>query len=126
MPDVVPSRRILVVDDHPEMAEMIADDLSDRGYVAVALSSGREAVRRLTEERFDAVVTDLRMPEVDGLALLRASRELDPSRPVIMMTAHGAIDTAVEATAEGAFHYLLKPFPLDALTRLLERALQHG
>ena len=126
MPDAADAPRILVVDDGHEMAEMIADDLSDRGYAAVALTSGREALRCLREERVDALVTDLRMPEVDGLQLLRVSRALDPSRPVIMMTAHGTLDTAVEANGEGAFHYLLKPFRLDALVRVLERALKRG
>lgn len=121
-----PELRILVVDDRPEMAEMIADDLSDRGYVGVCATSGRAALELLQVERFDALVTDLRMPGVDGLALLRASLELDPGRPVILMTAYGTLDTAVEASGRGAFHTLTKPFRLDALVRVLERALQRG
>jgi two-component system response regulator HydG len=123
MPDAPKKTRILVVDDRPEMAEMVADALSERGYTAIAVSSGGEAMHRLRMDRFDALVTDLRMPEVDGLALLRASLELDPSRPVIMMTAHGTLDSAVEATGGGAYHYLMKPFRLDALSRLIEQAL---
>jgi DNA-binding NtrC family response regulator len=118
------TRRILVVDDRHEMAEMIADDLSDRGYEGLAVTSGREALRVLRTERIDVLVTDLRMPEIDGLALLRASLDLDPSRPVIMMTAYGTIDTAVEAAGSGAYHYLTKPFRLEALVRVLEQALQ--
>jgi DNA-binding NtrC family response regulator len=102
---------------------MVADALSQSGYEAVALSSSREAVHRLRTERFDALVTDLRMPEVDGLALMRASLELDPSRPVILMTAHGTLDTAVQASGEGAYHYLTKPFRLQTLSRLIEQAL---
>jgi DNA-binding NtrC family response regulator len=123
MPDAPKETRILVVDDRPEMAEMVADALSDRGYTAIAVGSGYEAMHRLRTERFDALVTDLRMPEVDGLALMRASLELDPSRPVIMMTAHGTLDTAVQATGGGAYHYLMKPFRLDTLSRLIEQAL---
>ena len=123
MPEAPQGTRILVVDDCPEMAEMVADALSERGYTAIAVSSGLEAMRRLRTECFDALVTDLRMPEVDGLALMRASLELDPSRPVIMMTAHGTLDSAVEATGGGAYHYLMKPFRLDALSRLIEQAL---
>jgi DNA-binding NtrC family response regulator len=115
--------RILVVDDELEMAAVIADELCDRGYTAVALRSGREAIERLRHEPFDALVTDLRMPDVDGLRLLRASRELDPSRPVIVMTGHGAIDTALEAACQGAFHYITKPFSLRHLVELIERAL---
>jgi two-component system response regulator HydG len=115
--------RILVVDDQPDMAEMLADDLSNRGYDAVATSSGRDALKKLKSQRFDALVTDLRMPELDGLALLRASHKLDPSRPVIVMTAHGTLDTAVEASGRGAYHYLTKPFRLEELVRLIELAL---
>src|SRR5579859_544480 len=99
MSDASDATRILVVDDRPEMAEMVADALSEKGYAAIATSSGHEALHRLKTERVDALITDLRMPEVDGLALLRVSLELDPSRPVIMMTAHGTFDTAVQTTS---------------------------
>jgi DNA-binding NtrC family response regulator len=115
--------RILVVDDDLEMAGMIVEELGDRGYRAVALRSGRAAIDRLWGEHFDALITDLRMPGVDGLGVLRASRALDPSRPVIVMTGHGAIDTALEASRQGAFHYLTKPFSLTRLLDLLESAL---
>jgi DNA-binding NtrC family response regulator len=113
-----------VVDDQPEMAETIADGLADRGYEVVATSSGRDALERLAAERFDAVVTDLRMPQIDGLALLRASLELGPSRPVITMTGCGVVDAAVQALHQGAYHHLVKPFRLDELARLIERALE--
>jgi two-component system, NtrC family, response regulator HydG len=116
--------RVLVVDDKAEMAEMIADDLCDRGYEGLAVSSGQEALHVLRTARVDALVTDLRMPEIDGLDLLRASLELDPSRPVILMTAYGTLDTAMEATGKGAFHYLTKPFRLEALVRVLAEALK--
>ncbi len=115
--------RVLVVDDRSEMAEMLADDLTDRGYEGVAVFSGHEALRVLKSERVDVLVTDLRMPEVDGLTLLQASLELDPGRPVIMMTAYGTIDSAMETTSRGAYHYLTKPFRLEALVRVVEEAL---
>ncbi len=118
--------RVLVVDDEFEMAAMVADELGDRGYGAVALRYGREALVRLEHEAFDALITDLRMPDVDGLSLLRASRALDPSRPVIVMTGHMAIDTALEAVNQGAFHYVIKPFNLAHLVELLEEALRAG
>ena len=98
--------------------------MGDRGYNAVALRSGREALERLQHEHFDALVTDLRMPGIDGMGLLRASRALDPSRPVIVMTGHGAIDTALEAASQGAFHYITKPFSLVHLVELIEAALR--
>jgi DNA-binding NtrC family response regulator len=121
-----PPARVLVVDDRPEMAEMIADDLCERGYESVAVFSGRVALRMLRTERIDVLVTDLRMPHVDGIALLHASRELDPSRPVILMTAFESIDTAIAASEHGVCHYLTKPFRLDLLARLLEHAMQGG
>jgi len=115
--------RVLIVDDKLEMAEMLADGLSERGFDAVAQSSSREALALFSDDSFDALVTDLRMPEVDGLALLAASRKAVPDRPVILMTAYSAIDSAVEAIRQGAHHYLTKPFKLDELVLFLERAL---
>lgn len=121
-------RRVLVVDDRAEMAEMIAEELSERGFDVCAITSGREALNLLQTERIDALVTDLRMPEVDGLTLLRTSLALDPSRPVIMMTAYGSLETALEAVNGGTWQYLTKPFRVDLLARLLEAALslQHA
>jgi DNA-binding NtrC family response regulator len=115
--------RILVVDDNLEMARSIADGLRDIGYDADAVGSGPEAIDRMNGGEFDALVTDLRMPNVDGLALLAASRAADPERPVIVMTAYSAIDTAVESIRRGAYHYLTKPFKQDELAIFLRRAL---
>ena len=115
---------ILIVDDQAEMAEVIADDLAGRGYRVLALDSGREALQQLQMGRFDVLVTDMGMPEINGLALLRASIQLDPSRPVILMTAYTTLETAVEATGYGAYHYLAKPFRLDLLSRLVRQALE--
>jgi DNA-binding NtrC family response regulator len=115
--------RILVVDDEIEMAMTIADELGERGYRSLGLGSGREALRRLRSEHFDAVITDLRMPHVNGLAVLHESRALDPSRPVIIMTGHGALQTAIDAARHGAYHYITKPFSLASLMHLLEAAL---
>ena len=117
---------MLVVDDHISMAEMVAEGLSERGYDAAPLGSSREAVRLLTEDRFDALVTDLRMPEVDGLGLLAVSRKAAPGRPVIVMTAYSAVETAVEAIRQGAYHYLTKPFKVEELALFLGRALDEA
>jgi two-component system response regulator HydG len=115
--------RVLVVDDEREMAEMLADGLVDRGYQAAAVASGEEALARLRDEPFDALVTDLRMPQVDGLALLAEARRHSPDLPVIVMTAYGAIDSAIESIRRGASHYLTKPFKLDELALFLDRLL---
>jgi len=119
---VTAARRVMVIDDNLEMARTIADGLGERGYDAVAVETGREAQRRLANERFDAVVTDLRMPDVDGLQVLATSRALDPDRPVIVMTAYSAVDSAVQSIRQGAYHYLTKPFKQDELALFLDRA----
>jgi two-component system response regulator HydG len=114
--------RVLIVDDELQMAETLADGLADRGYEAIAAGSSEDALARLREEPFDALVTDLRMPRVDGLALLAAARQIAPDLPVLVMTAYGAIDSAIESIRRGANHYLTKPFKLDELTLFLDRA----
>jgi two-component system response regulator HydG len=118
--------RVLIVDDQIDMAETLAEGLDERGYDTTACGSSTEAARRLDAEAFDAVVTDLRMPGVDGMGLLTLSRKLAPERPVIVMTGYGAIETAVDAIREGAYHYLTKPFALDELALFLGRALDHA
>lgn len=114
---------VLIVDDQSEMASLVADALVDEGYVAFAAYSGNEALGVLESERVDAVITDLTMPMVDGMDVLRASRRLDPTRPVILMTGFGAIDSALQAFEVGAYQYLLKPFRMETLTAVLRKAL---
>ncbi len=126
----LPARRmtkgnVLVVDDDRDMGGVVAEGLEERGYVAVAVSSSAEAMSKLGEP-FDALVTDLRMPGIDGLELVAASRKLAPARPVIVMTAFSAVDTAVESIRRGAYHYLTKPFKLDELDLFLGRALDEA
>ena len=115
--------RVLVVDDNWEMARTLADNLCDRDFDAVAVGSGNAAAEILKTENIDALVTDLRMPKVDGLDLLALSRSLSPERPVLIMTAYSAIDTAVESIRQGAYHYLTKPFKVEELALFLRRAL---
>ena len=115
--------RVLIVDDQLSMAETLADGLAEMGYETVALSSSREAAKRLMDDSFDVLVTDLRMPGLDGLELLEISRTAAPSRPVIVMTAYSAVESAIESIRQGAFHYLTKPFKLDELVLFLNRAL---
>jgi two-component system response regulator HydG len=120
--------RVLVVDDKLALAETLADGLADRGYRASAVGSSRDALDAIQRGDVDLLVTDLRMPEPDGLALLEAARQVADSSltrdiPVIVMTAYGAIDSAVESIRRGAYHYLTKPFKLDELLVFVERAL---
>jgi two-component system response regulator HydG len=115
--------RVLVVDDDAAMVSTIADGLDDRGY-DVARASKLEEIESLVRDlSVEVVVTDLRMPALDGIALLDLSRRIAPDRPVIVMTAFGAVDTAVQSLQKGAYHYLLKPFKVAELEIFIRRAL---
>ncbi len=118
--------RVLIVDDDQALAETLSDGLVDRGYDAVAVASSRQAVRTLETDDVDALVTDLRMPGVDGLGLLQLSRRIAPERPVIVMTAYSAVDSAIESIRQGAYHYLTKPFKVDELALFVARALEEA
>ena len=114
--------KVLIVDDEEIKRVSLVDDLTDAGHGAVAVAGGAQALARLAETSFDAVVTDLRMPGIDGLELLKRIRASDGSRPeVILMTAYGSIPVAVEAMKIGAFDFLTKPFRNDAILPLLAR-----
>ncbi len=115
--------RVMVVDDDLALAETLRDGLVDRDFDAFAIGSGKEAAKRIPNEDFDALVTDLRMPGTDGLDLLAVSRQVAPDRPVIVMTAYSAVETAVESIRRGAYHYLTKPFKADELALFLDKAL---
>ena len=114
--------RVLVVDDVPDMAQTIANDLEAAGYATEVADSGAAALERFAQQPADVVVTDLRMKRVDGLEVLTGVKRIDPAAPVVIMTAFGAIESAVEAMRRGAFHYITKPFQLEALRALVERA----
>jgi two-component system response regulator HydG len=115
--------RVLVVDDDLHLAETLAEGLTERGLEAAACASSVEAIKRLETEPFEALVTDLRMPAVDGMGLLARSRASAPERPVIVMTAYAAVETAIEAIRQGAYHYLTKPFLVDELALFVDRAI---
>ncbi|QRK04774.1 sigma-54-dependent Fis family transcriptional regulator [Archangium violaceum] len=118
------SARILVVDDHVEMGEMLKEPLADAGYIVDVAGSGAEAIAQLRARLYDVVLCDLRMKEVDGLDVLAAALKMDPGLPVLLMTAFGAVESAVEAMKRGAYHYLTKPFRLDEVLLHVERALE--
>jgi DNA-binding NtrC family response regulator len=115
--------RILVVDDEPDMVETVARILTHLGHESVTATEGGAALELLERERPDLVLTDLRMPGMDGLALLKEVKRIDPEAPVVLFTAHATIQTAVEAIKAGAFDYITKPFTADQLQVVIERAL---
>ena len=115
---------VLVVDDDSAMREMLVSLLEDHGFQASAAASAEEAVEKVRETEFDAVVSDIRMPGKTGLDLLGELREIRAEMPVILMTAFGSIDSAVEAMRAGAFDYITKPFKRDEVLVVLERAFE--
>ncbi len=115
--------RILVVEDKASMRRMLRRTLETAKYRVDEAADGDEAVRKLGLSRYDLVLTDLKLPKKDGIAVLRAAREAFPQMPVIIMTAFGTIELAVQAMKEGAYHFIGKPFDSDHLLLEIERAI---
>ena len=115
--------RILVVDDEPSLRTVLSTNLKQEGYDTVLAEDGAKAIEILGRETVQAVVTDLRMPVVDGMALLTHCTINYPLVPVIMITAHGTVDTAVEAMKQGAFDYVTKPFEQAELKLVIAKAI---
>ncbi|MEW6270013.1 MAG: sigma-54 dependent transcriptional regulator [Thermodesulfobacteriota bacterium] len=116
---------ILIAEDEPGVRESLAEVLRDAGYTVETAADGATALAALERREFAIVVTDLRMPGADGLSVLRRARELSPQTVVMVMTAHGSIETAVEALRAGAADYVLKPVLFDDLLAKVERILEH-
>lgn len=116
--------RILLIDDDPDVLNGLGRALSVAGYDADATQDGSDVMRRLGDDGIGVVVTDVRMPTVDGLTVLRQVREADPGVPVILMTAHGDIAMAVEAIRDGAYDFVEKPFRTEALINAIRKACE--
>jgi two-component system response regulator PilR (NtrC family) len=116
---------ILVADDEPGVRESLAEVLRDAGYDVRTAPDGPNALGALDEREFAVVLTDLRMPGADGLAVLRRAHETAPQTLVVVMTAHGSVETAVEALRNGAADYILKPVVFDELLAKVKRLLEY-
>ena len=116
-------RKILVVDDDAAIVEVLEMRLTAMGFDVTATASAQAAVLAVDETRFDLALIDLRMEPTDGIALMEAVHTRQPRLPVLIMTAHGTIETAVDAVQRGAFDYLTKPFLRDELRAKISRAL---
>ncbi|MBI4169569.1 MAG: sigma-54-dependent Fis family transcriptional regulator [Acidobacteria bacterium] len=117
---------VLIVDDEANVRKVLAALIEQAGYGGVTASSGEEALRCVRAHDPDLVITDLKMPGTDGLELLRRLRADFPEIPVVMLTAHGTIESAVEAMKRGAYDFLTKPFDRDRVLDVIGRALAHG
>lgn len=116
--------KIIIIDDEPAMGSMLSDFLKSQGYESQVYTSALTALADL-EEDTPLVITDLKMPEMDGMSFIEAAQKKMPTLPIILITAFGTIETAIEATRKGAFHFLVKPLKLNELLVYVEKALHY-
>lgn len=120
----MPKEKILIVDDEQSMRELLTIMLKREGYLVTSASNGEEAVKLLNREIFDLAITDIKMPKLNGLELLKVLKEIAPQTIVLMITAFASTETAVEAMKEGAYDYLTKPFKIDEVKLIIKNALE--
>ena len=121
----MPKRTILIAEDEERMRRIFEVNLSDR-YQVITVTNGEEAIRVLREREVDLVLSDLRMPVKDGMEVLREAKAHNPSLPVILITAYGTVENAVQAMKEGAYDYLLKPVKIEEVELVIQRALSYA
>ena len=115
---------LLIIDDEPIAIKNLTHLFTKDGYNVTARSSGSGGFKALEEQKFDVVITDLKMDKVDGMGILKQAQTLDPDLPVIMLTGHGSYDSVVQAMKKGAYHYLTKPYQLDEIREVVKHALE--
>jgi two-component system, NtrC family, response regulator AtoC len=117
-------KQVLIVDDEPNLRKILEAQMLRDGYDVLVAEDGERGLQLLSEHHIDLVITDLKMPKVDGMQLLKQALAMDPGLPIVMMTAHGTVDTAVLALKSGAFDYLTKPFDKDEVKQIVAKALR--
>ncbi len=116
-------QNILIVEDEAKMQRLLQLSLAEEGYTTRSASDAEQGLRLLRQEKFDLVITDLKLPGMDGLEFLQAVKRTDARIPVILMTAFGTVETAVQAMKAGASDYVLKPFSLEEIKLIIQREL---
>src|SRR5215218_2324111 len=119
-----PTKHLLLVEDEPALRTVVAEQLADRGYIVEQAESGEEAIAKLSDFAYDAIVTDLRMPGISGSDVVDAAIGRYPDIVAIVVTGYGTVKDAVEAIKRGASDFVSKPFQIDELTHALESALE--
>ncbi|MEK7396991.1 MAG: response regulator, partial [Candidatus Poribacteria bacterium] len=127
--------RIAVVDDDQEMRSLLQEFFTNQGYAVTVFPFASDAIKALcyngtnnsdkSDGDIDVVISDIKMPQIDGMDLLSHIKKVRPELPIILITAFGSIETAIEAMRLGAFHYIVKPFKLAEISVVVERALEH-
>ncbi len=118
------SDKILIVDDKPSNVKILGQELADRGYAIETATDGREALRKVESTRPDLIILDFMMPQMSGLEVLKELRKGENDTPVVMITAYGTIDRAVEAIKEGAYDFITRPFEPDHIVLVVQKALE--
>jgi two-component system response regulator PilR (NtrC family) len=116
--------KILIVDDEPSMRDLLSILLGRAGYLVTAVEDGEDAITQIGKEIFDVVITDMKMPKVGGLDVLKAVKKVSPETVVLVVTAFASTGSAVEAMKCGAYHYLTKPFQIDEVQLIIRNALE--
>ena len=118
--------RILVVDDEELIRDLLKMVLTEEGYSVITAEGGEEAIRRLETMRFDLIITDLVMPKVNGVEVLRSAKSIDPNYPVMVITGYPSVETVTRLVRLGAGDYLTKPFNLDMVKVTVAKLLEMG
>jgi DNA-binding NtrC family response regulator len=116
--------RILIVDDEERICSLLAKRLDMENYSCITTNTGKEALHHFYKNQFSLIISDVKMPEMDGLELLMNMKALDPDTMMIMMTGYPDIDIAVEAMRKGAYDFFVKPFDLESMVLTVRRALE--
>src|SRR6516165_5226003 len=119
------TRRILVVDDEPLIRDTLAEFLGQEGFAVTVCASGEEALTQAADQRFDVALCDVQLPGIDGLELLQRLLKISPQTFVLLITAYGTVESAVEAFQSGAHDYLMKPILLDEVLAKIRRLLAY-
>lgn len=117
--------KILVIDDEELIRNFIAETLTREGYEVTTAGNGKDGISRFKEQSFDLVFTDMKMPDLTGIDVLSKIKEISPQTTVVVITAYGSIENAVEAMRFGAFNYLIKPFSPDTIEAVVDKAKEH-
>ncbi len=118
--------QILIIEDDVAMGQLIVELLKEEGLFSIFTEDGREAIRVLKTQNIDIVITDLKMPYIDGIGVLERAKEIHPEIIVILITGYGTIESAIEAMKKGAFDYITKPFEPENLLMVIKRAVEHA
>lgn len=116
--------RILIVDDDPNILSSLSDVVRDMGYTVIPADTGAKAIEKAGKHRFSVAMIDIRLPDMDGIKVLRSIKKINPDVSVIVITAHAGLDTSIKALEEGAYDYIIKPFKVEHIKKVINRAAE--